>query len=488
MATEQQGKESALGNAAVIFERDIVPALGPGDAVLDLGTGKGHTAAALATHFRTVTSIDIEPETTRRADRAKHPSNVQFACMDAHRLEFADASFDAVTCRAAIHHYGDAGRVVEEVCRVLRPGGAFIVMDFCFSDTAKCALTPLSKLREVDFARYYTFHDYCELLEKAGLVIDRIWTYSLPRRVSEWMSAIPTDLQDRFLSAVFSLDRRVKAELRLSGVGREATMTYRIVEVLARRNGEAEVEASAMDSEAERDGAHRRAARFFEQSVLTELPAEGAALDLRAWPPYTTLALARRFDSVHAIDRDGARLGAAEAEVRQAGVQNAEFSSGNPHDLRFNDGSFNLVACRAALQHSSRPDRMLAEAYRVLKPGGALACMDFCVSDSAKTALGLLSRVREEDHVRYYTFHDYCEMLEGAGFAIHSLRTYTLSRKVRNWAAAAPEPVRTRLENALLSLDAQTLSDLSINTRRSEPAIRYRIVEIIGKKPPKSVR
>ena len=480
MALEQQEKEGTLRDAAKAFECSIIPALNPRDAVLDLGTGKGHTALALARHFAQVTSIDIEPETIKRADVAAHPSNVRFACMDAHRLEFADASFDAVTCRAAIHHYNDGVHVMEEVRRVLRPGGASVVMDFCFSDTAKRALTPMSKLRETDFARYYTFLEYCELLEKAGLVIDRIWTYSLPRKVAEWMSGIPADFQDRFLSALSSLDERVRAELRLSGAGRDSTMTYRIVEILARKRDAGASTVTPFGGEDERDQAHRMAATLFERAVLADLPSEGAALDLRAWPPYTTLAMARRFDSVHAIDRDGTQLTALEAKIKQAGVQNVECSCGDPHSLRFSDGSFDAVACRAALQYSSSPERMLAEAYRLLKPGGALAFMDFCVSDSAKTSLGLLSRIREEDFVRYYTFHDCCNLLEEAGFVIDSVRTYSLARSVRNWAAVAPESVRDRLADALLSLDAKTLADLGVDLHDTEPAIQYRIIEIVA--------
>src|SRR5207253_5895829 len=105
--------------------------------VLDLATGAGHTAAAVAPHVAEVVAIDIAPamlERTRELAAARGLRNVITAMMDVEALEFEDASFDAVTCRIAPHHFLDIDRALAEVARVLRDGAAFVVEDSVVPD------------------------------------------------------------------------------------------------------------------------------------------------------------------------------------------------------------------------------------------------------------------------------------------------------------------------------------------------------------------
>lgn len=102
------------------------------DIALDVGTGGGHTAFALAPHCAGVTAIDITGpmlEEARKGAQSRGLVNVVCEEADAEALPFDPGSFDIVTCRVSAHHFSHPGRFVAEVARVLRPGGRFILVD-----------------------------------------------------------------------------------------------------------------------------------------------------------------------------------------------------------------------------------------------------------------------------------------------------------------------------------------------------------------------
>jgi ubiquinone/menaquinone biosynthesis C-methylase UbiE len=108
--------------------------VGPGDHVLDVGTGTGvvaFPAAARVAAEGTVLGIDISEEMLARArDKAARmlePGNVTFRIMDAQALALPDASFDVAVSLFAIHHLPDPQAALREIHRVVRPGGRVAV-------------------------------------------------------------------------------------------------------------------------------------------------------------------------------------------------------------------------------------------------------------------------------------------------------------------------------------------------------------------------
>ncbi len=103
-------------------------AIGPGARVLDLASGSGQPALTAAVLARPglVVATDIAPEmveVVRRRAVAAGADNLEARVMDMERLEFADGSFDAVTCRWGYMFCPDIVGALAESRRVLRPGG-----------------------------------------------------------------------------------------------------------------------------------------------------------------------------------------------------------------------------------------------------------------------------------------------------------------------------------------------------------------------------
>jgi SAM-dependent methyltransferase len=100
--------------------------------VLDVACGAAHGSEAVAPHVRQVVGVDLTPAllaagAKRLAERGVR--NVLLQEANAARLPFADASFDLVFCRAAVHHFAEPAAQVGEMARVCRPGGRVVLAD-----------------------------------------------------------------------------------------------------------------------------------------------------------------------------------------------------------------------------------------------------------------------------------------------------------------------------------------------------------------------
>lgn len=105
-----------------------------GGNVLEIGTGKGRFLAALAKTVDRVTTVDIDPQEQQiarlNARAAGVEGKIQFVLQDAAHLPWPDQTFDAVVTMNAIHHIKDFPTVLEEMLRVVKPGGQIVLADF----------------------------------------------------------------------------------------------------------------------------------------------------------------------------------------------------------------------------------------------------------------------------------------------------------------------------------------------------------------------
>ena len=99
---------------------------------VDIGTGAGFTAFAMAEVSERVVASDItQPmlQQTRRISGERGLGNVGLAQNAAESLPFADGSLDLITCRKAGHHFRDFEAFLNETARTLRPGGSLVMAD-----------------------------------------------------------------------------------------------------------------------------------------------------------------------------------------------------------------------------------------------------------------------------------------------------------------------------------------------------------------------
>ena len=153
---------------------------GPGVTVLDVATGGGHVARRLREAGATVVTLDPAPgmaaDTTAPAES----------------LPFADASFDAVACRVAAHHFADVRQAVREMARVAK--SRVVVCDNTFVSAAS---EEADRLRDPTHVRNYAVEEWRVLFELAGLAVADEKFMQRPLEIEPWLDRAGTPPVDR---------------------------------------------------------------------------------------------------------------------------------------------------------------------------------------------------------------------------------------------------------------------------------------------------
>jgi len=145
----------------------------PEDVALDVATGTGNAAFAIAGAVHSVIGLDVSDGMIAQAQsRAEHEEvrNVEFRLGSAEEMPFPDAWFDLVVARHAPHHFHRVDHFLAEVRRVLKPNGRFVMADQVspLSETSGWIHT-WQQTRDTSHFLQRTVGQWQELAELAGL-------------------------------------------------------------------------------------------------------------------------------------------------------------------------------------------------------------------------------------------------------------------------------------------------------------------------------
>jgi SAM-dependent methyltransferase len=200
---------------------------------VETACGPGLIARAMAPRVGSVVGIDLTPtmvEKARADATAAGVENVSFEVGDATALDLPDDSLDGAITRFSLHHIPGPIRVLEEMRRVVKPGGYVVVSDFVTDDDGASAAwqEQIERLRDPSHWALLTPSRIAALAEQVGLELDveRIVPFEID--FEEWLnrgSGGPANAE---------LIERLRAEappgaasLRVTGEAPNRTLHYR---------------------------------------------------------------------------------------------------------------------------------------------------------------------------------------------------------------------------------------------------------------------
>lgn len=181
----------------------------PQMTAIDIATGAGHTAAALAPLVKSVVATDLSPamiDETQRLFTTRGIANGSVKLMDSESLQFPDNFFDIATCRIAAHHFLNPSKALEEIARVLKLGGVLGLEDSCSPADAELDrfINHIEVLRDKTHVRAYSQRQWRQMLQNAGFKITSAESYRKSHNVEEWLNRLnATDLEKESVHAAF---------------------------------------------------------------------------------------------------------------------------------------------------------------------------------------------------------------------------------------------------------------------------------------------
>jgi ubiquinone/menaquinone biosynthesis C-methylase UbiE len=175
--------------------------LSPQSACLDIATGTGEFARALAPHVASVIGIDATDamlEQGRSFVAQAGIENISFRKGVVQELPFEDETFDVVSSRYAFHHFADPKPVIAEMVRVCKTGGHVIIVDIIVPDESTAAeYNYYEWLCDPSHTRCLTFDEFKGYVRLFGLESISARTRPIEEELIEWMDFSLTEEAQR---------------------------------------------------------------------------------------------------------------------------------------------------------------------------------------------------------------------------------------------------------------------------------------------------
>lgn len=182
---------------------ELVELVNPkGGTVVDIGTGAGHMAFAIAPFVDKLIATDPTPQmlqvTATEAIRLGL-TNLETREARAEALPFEDESIDGVTCRVAAHHFDDVPQFVSEVARCLKSGGWFLLVDTVSpeDDDAARKLNDFESIRDPSHNRNWKISEWEKLVRDTGLSVQSVSERFKELEFHAWMDRMSVSPEDQ---------------------------------------------------------------------------------------------------------------------------------------------------------------------------------------------------------------------------------------------------------------------------------------------------
>lgn len=158
-------------------------------------------------------------------------------------------------------------------------------------------------------------------------------------------------------------------------------------------------------------------------------------VDMGSGAGHTALACAPHAARVVGIDVTPEMVDMATHLAEQRGLNNVEFRLGDVEAMPFEDGTVDVVTSRVSAHHYADVPKALAEAHRILKPGGLLLMVDTVAPEDPvlDTFLNCIEFLRDPSHARDYRGSEWMRMLASAGFEPSMLDRFALPLDGADW-------------------------------------------------------
>jgi len=169
---------------------------------------------------------------------------------------------------------------------------------------------------------------------------------------------------------------------------------------------------------------------------LAQPQTDWRVLDVATGGGHTALAFAPHVKEVVASDFTPQMLVAAEAFIREQGMENVTFQEADAEHLPFEDASFDLVTCRVAAHHFPDIFAFMQQAARVLKPGGILIVHDHVAPEDVKVAdyVNAYEKLRDAGHARILPESEWRGTFLDVDLKILHVEQFTIQHQVLRWA------------------------------------------------------
>ncbi|NTV23731.1 MAG: class I SAM-dependent methyltransferase [Nanoarchaeota archaeon] len=149
--------------------------LAPGKKVLEIGCGNGVGARLIKKYFlpASINAIDLDKRMVDIAVRKNKDPSIFFSVGDAAKLTFRKPQFDAVFDFGIIHHIPEWRDCLDELRRVLKPGGELILEELSIESFETCIGKAYRKLLDHPYDRMFTRKEFVSYLSKSGFRVEK---------------------------------------------------------------------------------------------------------------------------------------------------------------------------------------------------------------------------------------------------------------------------------------------------------------------------